>query len=114
MQIDHYRFGNIGVAGRNYDADLIIFPDRVQANWWRKQGHCLHRQDLASVLADAPELLVIGTGYFGRMQIPKQTLEALREAGVKVHIAKTGDAVAEFNRLQGHCGRIAAALHLTC
>jgi hypothetical protein len=114
MQIDHYRFGHIGVAGRDYDADLIIFPDRVQPNWWRKQGHSLERQDLASVLAEAPELLVIGTGYFGRMQVPQQTLEVLGAAGVKVHIAKTGDAVADFERLQSQYARIVAALHLTC
>jgi hypothetical protein len=114
MRIDHYRFGHIGVGGQDYEADLIIFPDRVQPNWWRKQGHSLDRKDLASVLAEAPELLVIGTGYFGRMQIPKQTLEALRAAGVTVHIAKTGDAVADFNRLQSQCARIVAALHLTC
>jgi len=114
MRIDHYRFGHIGVAGQDYDADLIIFPDRVEPNWWRRDGHCLGRQDLASVLAEAPELLVIGTGYFGRMQVPEQTLGALREAGVEVRMAKTGPAVAEFNRLQSHCARIAAALHLTC
>jgi hypothetical protein len=114
MQIDHYRFGRIGVAGQDYEADLIIFPNRVQPNWRRREGHCLERQDLASVLAEAPELLVIGTGYYGRMRVPEQALTALRDSGVEVRVAKTGDAVVEFNRLQSHCARIAAALHLTC
>ncbi len=114
MQIDHYRFGRIGIAGQDYDADLIILPNRVQSNWRRREGHCLDRQDLASVVAEAPELLVIGTGYFGRMRVPDQTLAALRDSGVEVRVAKTGAAVAEFNRLQSHCAQIAAALHLTC
>ncbi len=30
MEIDHYTFGRIGVGGREYNADLIIFPDHVQ------------------------------------------------------------------------------------
>jgi hypothetical protein len=114
MRIDHYRFGHIGVGGRDYDADLIIFPDRVESNWWRREGHCLNPQDLATVLAEAPELLLIGTGYFGRMRVAEPTLAALRDAGVEVRIAKTGVTVTEFNHLQRHCARIAAALHLTC
>ena len=63
----------------------------------------------ATVLAEAPELLLIGTGYFGRMRVPEPTLAALRDAGVEVRIAKTGVTVTEFNHLQRHCARIAAA-----
>lgn len=115
MRIDHYSFGRIGVGGRDFDADLIIFPDRVQERWWRREGHRLAEADLDKVLAEAPELLVIGTGYYGRMQVPEETLEAIRAAGiVEVRIAKTGEAVALFNRLQEDCARIVAALHLTC
>ncbi len=57
---------------------------------------------------------VIGTGYYGRMQVPEETIESLRAAGVEVRIAKTSEAVAEFNLLQRDCARIVAALHLTC
>ena len=48
------------------------------------------------------------------MRVPEQTLTALRDSGMEVRVAKTGDAVVEFNRLQSRCARIAAALHLTC
>ena len=114
MQIDHYRFGQIRVGGRDYDADVIIFPDRVQERWWRREGHRLAKEDLQTVLTDAPQVLVIGTGYYGRMQIPEETLDSLRDAGVKVRAARTGDAVDEFNQLQKEYARIVAALHLTC
>jgi hypothetical protein len=100
MHIDDYRFGHISVGGQNYDADLIVFPDHVQQGWWRREGHRLAREDLEAVLADAPQVLVVGTGYFGRMRLPEETLAALRSAGVELRIAKTGNAVAEFNRLQ--------------
>ncbi len=114
MQIDHYNFGRIGIGGREYDADVIIFPDHVQERWWRRQGHRLAQEDLETVLADAPQLLVIGTGYYGRMQVPEETLASLRAEGVEVKVSKTREAVAEFNRLQRDCARIVAALHLTC
>jgi hypothetical protein len=114
MHIDQYRFGHIDIEGYVYDADVIIFPERVQDRWWRKEGHRLAREDLKIVLAEKPELLVVGTGYYGRMQVPEETLDALRGAGIDVRVEKTGSAVEEFNRLQRECARIVAALHLTC
>jgi hypothetical protein len=48
------------------------------------------------------------------MQVPAETLDALRGAGVDVRVEKTSAAVDELNRLQRECARIAAALHLTC
>ncbi len=103
-----------GVGGRDYDADVIIFPDHVQERWWRWEGHRLAQEDLETVLADAPQLLVIGTGYYGRMQVPEEALASLRAEDVEVRVSKTSEAVAEFNRLQRDCARIVAALHLTC
>ena len=114
MHIDHYTFGQIAVDGRDFQSDLIIFPEGVQENWRRQEGHRLDRDDLQTVLTEKPDMLVIGTGYFGRMQVPQETLAALSQAGISVHLAKTGDAVSEFNRLQREYARIGAALHLTC
>jgi hypothetical protein len=114
MHIDRYTFGQIAVDGRDFQSDLIIFPERVQENWRRLAGHRLDRDDIQTVLTDKPEMLVIGTGYFGRMQVPQETLEALSQAGIPVRLAKTGGAVSEFNRLQQEYARIVAALHLTC
>ena len=112
MQIDHYRFGHIEIEGRSYDADVIIFPDHVHQRWWRREGHRLAQEDLGNVLAEGPEVLVIGTGYYGRMQVSEETLNSLRSAGVRV--GKTSDAVEEFSRLQRKYARVVAALHLTC
>jgi hypothetical protein len=114
MQIDNYSFGHIDIEGHAYNADVIIFPDHVQESWWRQEGHRLAREDLDTVLAEKPEMLVVGTGYYGRMQVPEETLDTLRSAGIDVRVEKTGSAVEEFNRLQQECARIVAALHLTC
>jgi len=114
MQIDHYRFGYIDIEDRGYDADVILFPDQVQERWWRREGHRLVQEDLGMAMAERPEMLIVGTGYYGRMQVPEQTLDSLRAAGIEVRSAKTGDAVDEFNQLQSEFARIVAALHLTC
>lgn len=114
MNITHYEFGHIGIDGKDYSSDVIITPDGVQEGWWRKQGHNLAIEDLEAVMAATPELLVIGSGYYGRMQVPQATRDFLEAKGIRTEVAKTSEAVTKFNELQKECARIVAALHLTC
>ena len=114
MEITGYSFGRIEIDGQTYTADVIITPERVVDTWWRKQGHSLAVADLAEIMAARPEILVVGTGYYGRMAIPEETRRYLQVQRLPLREAQTGEAVAEFNRLQRESARVVAALHLTC
>lgn len=114
MLLSDYAFGIIKVDGREYRADLIIYPDRVEPDWWRRQGHRLEPEDLPHILDKPPRLLVIGSGFSGCMEVPARTVAALEAAGTEVIAAKTAEAVATFNRLQREGKEAVAALHLTC
>lgn len=114
MKITRYGFGEIEIDGRAYTADVIVTPERVLDAWRRREGHNLAIDDLAEILAARPEILVVGTGYYGRMAIPGETRRYLEAQGVTLRAAHTGEAVKEFNRLQRKPARVAAALHLTC
>jgi hypothetical protein len=115
MSVTDYAFGRITIDGQVYAKDVIVLPDGgVHSPWWRRQGHRLNPEDLDEVLADPPQALVIGTGYYGNMAVPEATLQVLRERGIQPHVARTADAVAELERLQQTSSRIAAAFHLTC
>jgi hypothetical protein len=120
MEIGHYFFGNITINGRGYTSDVIIYPDRVDSSWWRKEGHNLHVEDLKDVLKAQPDILVIGTGAYGVMRVPKKIVAYLESKGIKMHALKTGEAVDLFNKLQSKTGEngkaeiVIAALHLTC
>lgn len=111
--IGEYRFGRIVVDNRTYTTDVIIFPDRVMANWWREEGHSLSPTDLWEVLRDPPDVIVIGQGSAGRMEVPVETRRRLREAGIEVIVAPTAEACQTYNRLR-ESRRVVAALHLTC
>ncbi len=50
MKIEHYSFGTITIDGKSYTSDVIIYPERVDSSWWRKQGHSLHIVDLKDVI----------------------------------------------------------------
>jgi hypothetical protein len=111
-RIDHYEFGRIVVDGRQETKDLIILPDRVVQNWWRRDGHALVLDDLVEVLDELPSHLVVGTGADGRMRPDPDTVQQLQERGVTVETLPTGQAVHRFAELDP--AGTAAALHLTC
>ncbi|MFC1513548.1 MTH938/NDUFAF3 family protein [candidate division KSB1 bacterium] len=112
-KIDTYNFGKMVVNGQVFTNDLIILPDRVIGNWRRKQGHNLHTDDLKEAFEAKPDILVIGKGTVGMMQIPDPTRRALETAGIKIHEAKTGRAVELFNELSRQYPTT-GAFHLTC
>ncbi|MGH2729553.1 MAG: MTH938/NDUFAF3 family protein [Actinomycetota bacterium] len=110
--IDHYSFGRIVVDGVEYSKDVIILPERVRGEWWRKDGHGLVLEDFKEVIHELPEYLVVGTGAHGQMKPDPQALAELEERGIKVDTLPTGDAVARYLELDPR--NTAAALHLTC
>jgi hypothetical protein len=110
--ITGYSFGRVEVDGREHTRDVIVLPDRVFADWWRRDGHSLVIEDLEEVLDDLPERLIVGCGAHGRLHPDPSVVEALRRRGVKMEALPTGEAVQRYGELDPV--RTAAALHLTC
>jgi hypothetical protein len=114
MIIGSYQFGRIDVDGHAYTSDVIITPERVLDTWWRQEGHNLAVADLAAVVAAKPDIVVVGTGYFGRMAVSEEARRYLETQGVRMRVAHTRQAIQDFNHLQDQQTRVVAALHLTC
>lgn len=113
MKIEHYSFGKIIIDGKTYTSDVIIYPDHVDSPWWRKEGHNLHVDDLTDAINTKPEIIIVGTGDYGVMVVPEETIKSIRSKGIDVQVEKTEKAVQSFNSLKGKKKAI-AALHLTC
>lgn len=112
--IDSYTFGRVVVDGTVYDADVIVFPNHVQADWWRSEGHRLQMEDLGTVLEYGPDLLVVGSGCYGAMDVPSATLKGLESGEIRLEVLHTAEACTRFNTLLRERRRVVAALHLTC
>jgi hypothetical protein len=113
--IDDYRFGRISIDGAVYTDDVILLPDRILSPWWRNAGgHVFAVSDLGPVLGAAPAAVVLGTGCYGRVRVPDETIAALRDVGAEVVVAVTARAVDEYNRRADAGENVVAALHLTC
>lgn len=113
MRITHYSFGKITIDGKTYNSDVIIYPDHVNPSWWRKEGHLLQIADLKDIINVKLPVLIIGTGYYGTMKVPEETLNYLKSNEIEVYIENTQKAVKLYNEISSKKPTI-AALHLTC
>jgi len=111
--VDSYQFGLIVVNGKEYTSDVIIYPERVRGGWWRKTGHELCLGDIAEVMTENPEVLVVGTGASGLIKVLPEVRQAVEAQGIKLIAEPTSEACDIYNQLC-QSQRVVAALHLTC
>jgi hypothetical protein len=112
--IEKYSFGQILISGKKYNSDLIIFADHIYDNWWRKEGHNLCIDDVKEIINKKPDILIIGTGFYGLMKVSEDLIKYIKSAGIEqIIIKKTRDACEEYNKLYKN-KNIIAAFHLTC
>ena len=107
-----YSFGRLTVDGHEHRRDLIVLPDRVVPDWWRREGHSLAMEDLDEVVDELPERLVLGVGAQSQLRPDPAVIAALERPGVHVECLPTDAAVRRYGELDER--RTAAALHLTC
>lgn len=110
--INSYSFGRIVIDGKEYTRDIIVFPDRIDADWWRKEGHKLCIDDIKDIIKEKPEVLVVGTGYHGLMKVLPKAEKRLNSEGIKVIAQRTRKACKTYNGLKSN--KVVAAFHLTC
>jgi hypothetical protein len=111
--IDSYDFGEIVIDGKRYTSDVIIYPDRVKDQWWRKEGHQLCVEDLEESLAINPDVIVVGTGDPGVMRVLPETDKLINSKGIKLIVQPTRNACQTYNQLSS-TQNVVALLHLTC
>jgi hypothetical protein len=114
--IESYDFGSITINGRKYTSDVVVFPERVIDDWWRKEGHRIYVEDLKEILnrEPKPEMLVVGTGYYGIVKIPPEVETILESQGIDLLAQPTKEACQTFNKLLKSNKQVVGAFHLTC
>jgi hypothetical protein len=112
-RIDSYHFGQIVINGKKYTSDVIIFPDRVQGDWWRNEGHELNLKDITGIMDANPEILVVGTGASGLMRVLPEVEQAVEACHIQLIVQPTNEACETYNQLSP-VQKVVAALHLTC
>jgi hypothetical protein len=114
LKIENYEFGRVKINGEIYNNDVIILPDgSVIPDWWRKSGHEVQIEDIKEILRIAPEVLIVGTGYYNMLRVSGDAEEKLAEIGCQIIKKNTKYAWKLYNEL-ANTKRVVAALHLSC
>ncbi len=114
MRIEEFSFGKIIIDGNMYTNDVIVYPEKVRPEWWRDDGHNCQPEDIDEIINYGPELLVIGTGDQGRMQIPEDTRSVVGDHDIELISAPTPQAVNLYNEKTKNGIKVVGAFNLTC
>lgn len=113
MNISFYSFGRIRIDNKTFHHDIIINPDGSVLQWQRRQGHLLQNCDLEELLKQRPDLIIVGTGFWGAMKVSEEVEETLDSSDIEVYYLKSAAAVDLFNNTSS-TRKTALAIHLTC
>ncbi|MFO7785920.1 MAG: MTH938/NDUFAF3 family protein [Thermodesulfobacteriota bacterium] len=114
MQIQKIAFGKLVLDGRTFTSDLVIFPDGEVLDGWRRQrGHRLSMEDISGLVKAGPDVIVAGTGAFGRLTPDPDLEERLLQSGILFLPARNKKAADLFNQ-RISAERVGACFHLTC
>lgn len=112
--IDEYTFGKIIINGTPYTSDIRIIRGRVFPDWWRERGHVVSVRDIEEILSAEPDVLVLGTGFYGAVKIDPPVKQILDDRDIRLIALKSGEAATELNRLADARANVAAGFHLSC
>jgi hypothetical protein len=116
MRISAYDFGQITIDGRTFGGDDLLIHSGLPSDIsWHVEGHRLAPEDLERLWDRPPKVLVVGTGFYGRMMVPEETRQAALDHGVEIRTAPSREAVELFNTLSAlPTVTVDAMIHLTC
>ena len=111
-------FGEVTVGGKTHDRDIYILADGTVKK--RKKSlakeaygtsHKIGPGELAKVCKGSPDVLFIGTGQYGAVELTVEGQEFLRRRDIAWQAAATPQVIEAYNDCQD---RKAALIHVTC
>jgi hypothetical protein len=117
-RIDTVRFGAITVAGKTIRHDIVITAGgevRTRKKGLSKQqygtSHVISLAEIRAIWQRNTEILIVGTGMFGRVRLSPDAQAFLSQQGCCTILKPIGKAVRLWNDSQG---RVAGLFHITC
>jgi len=114
VKINSTKFGSIVVNNKDYANDVLISYKGLVREYRTSTKHVLSKKELNLILVEDPEIVIIGCGYEGCMQLSSEVVELANMKGMQIITAKTPDAVQKFNELYEKGKNVVAYMHITC
>lgn len=116
-RITSIEWGRITLDDGSTYKDAKLFPGGSRAwDWNETDTHHdpgIQPADVTELLDHGAHVVVLSRGFHERLQVCPATLEHLKQQGIAVHAAETGEAARLYNELAaGHA--VAGLFHSTC
>jgi hypothetical protein len=117
-QIRHVSWGRLDVEGRAEPyKDVKLFPGGSREWNWRETGteHApgIQPADVQELLDHGANVVVLSRGMAECLQVPRETLDFLKERQIETHVLPTPQAAELYNRLAKK-ELVGGLFHTTC
>lgn len=110
-------WGRVEIEGGAAFKDAKLYPGGARAWDWDETGtrHSpgIQPGDVEELLEHGADVVVLSRGQLRALGVADETLAALRERGVEVHVLPTKQAVSLYNELR-ESRPVGALIHSTC
>ncbi len=116
--IDVTKFNYIQIDGDPYNFDILIRLDGTLEKRNKKlskealgTGHKLSLPEAEFSYEEGADMIIIGIGQQGMLELPDETMEFFRKMNCEVITALTPDAIQTYN---SSTGKAIGLFHVTC
>ncbi len=109
--IQAFEFEKIVIDGKEFNVDVMIYPNGQIKKWKRKDEHDLQISDLKKILKQEPKLVILGLGTIGNLKVQPSVYDELDKVGISVLSFKTEKAIETYKEQREEQGT-AALFHL--
>lgn len=111
--INNYTFGTFIIDGQTFNSNVKLINNIAkQCRYF--ENHIITKDDFTDLIAAKPDIIMIGTGASGVVDVPKDVIELIEKHNIKLIIKKTKEACEEYNKLIKQKKNVAAIMHNTC
>jgi hypothetical protein len=116
-RITHLSWGRMDVEAVGSGKDFKLYPGGGRAWDWNETGthHVpgIQPADVAELLDHGCEVIVLSRGLQRMLHTAPETMQMLRDRGLRVHVEETSAAVALYNEL-ARDQAVGGLFHSTC
>ena len=118
-KIDSVDFGSITIDGKKYHQVLIAGSEVLERDYQRLEelfgtSHKIGDWEREKLLEGNPEIIIIGNGWQGALEIDEDFVDLAREKGIGVIGLLSQEAIKFYNEKTALGQKINALIHTTC
>ena len=112
VSVDYVKFGEVMVDGKVYYSDMVIWSDGEKE--FIEKTHMIGMEAFSRLLRKKPDMVVIGTGEYGRVRISDDVVQKAKRRGIKLFVETSPKAADIFNGLAATGKNAVFFVHTTC